>query len=68
MTLTFVNNAYCRYFERRSEDLLGKSFLSFIPEAERPAAAARRPRVDVEKWREIVIAAIDVSTPSHSCS
>jgi len=39
-TLTFVNSAYCRYFGRRSEELLGRSFLSLIPEAERQAAAA----------------------------
>ncbi len=40
MTLTFVNNAYCRYFGRQSGELLGKSFLSFIPAAEQPFAAS----------------------------
>ncbi|GAA5121637.1 PAS domain S-box protein [Luteolibacter yonseiensis] len=30
-TLTFVNDAYCRYFGKSREDLLGKKFLSFIP-------------------------------------
>jgi len=39
-TLTFVNSAYCRYFGRGGEELLGKSFLSFIPETEQQAAAA----------------------------
>jgi PAS domain S-box-containing protein len=39
-TLTFVNSAYCRYFGRRGEELLGKSFLSLIPETEQQAAAA----------------------------
>jgi PAS domain S-box-containing protein len=29
--LTFVNEAYCRFFGRRPEDLLGKSFLPLIP-------------------------------------
>jgi PAS domain S-box-containing protein len=38
--LTFVNSAYCRYFGRRSEELLGQSFLSLVPEVERQAAAA----------------------------
>ncbi|MDM8549410.1 PAS domain S-box protein [Desulfobacterales bacterium HSG2] len=30
-TLTFVNEAYCRYFEKRSEELIGKPFLPLIP-------------------------------------
>ncbi len=29
--LTFVNDAYCAYFDRRREDLLGTSFMPFIP-------------------------------------
>ena len=37
-TLTFVNDAYCRYFERTREELVGKRFVDFIPEAERDAA------------------------------
>ncbi|MCC7130260.1 MAG: hypothetical protein B6D39_04495 [Anaerolineae bacterium UTCFX2] len=35
-TLTFVNEVYCRYFEREREQLLGMNFLYFIPESERP--------------------------------
>jgi PAS domain S-box-containing protein len=31
-TLTFVNEAYCRYFAKRKEDLLGRRFMPFIPE------------------------------------
>jgi PAS domain S-box-containing protein len=30
-TFTFVNDAYCRYFSRSREALLGKSFWEFIP-------------------------------------
>lgn len=30
-TLTFVNDAYCRYFHKRREDLIGRSFLPLIP-------------------------------------
>jgi PAS domain S-box-containing protein len=30
-TYTFVNDAYCRYFQRSREDLLGCSFWRFIP-------------------------------------
>ena len=30
-TYTFVNDAYCRYFQRSREELLGYSFWSFIP-------------------------------------
>jgi PAS domain S-box-containing protein len=31
-TLTFVNDAYCRYFNRKREELIGRKFLEFIPE------------------------------------
>jgi PAS domain S-box-containing protein len=30
-TYTFVNDAYCRYFQRSREELLGRSFWGFIP-------------------------------------
>lgn len=34
-TLTFVNEAYCRYFDKTQEELLGKPFFPLIPEADR---------------------------------
>jgi PAS domain S-box-containing protein len=34
-TLTFVNEAYCRYFDKRREELIGYSFMPFIPEEDR---------------------------------
>jgi PAS domain S-box-containing protein len=34
-TLTFVNEAYCHYFGMKSEELVGKSFMPFIPEEDR---------------------------------
>jgi PAS domain S-box-containing protein len=34
-TLTFVNDAYCHYFDIPVEDLLGKQFLSLLPEKDR---------------------------------
>ncbi len=37
-TLTFVNEAYCRYFGRTREELIGQSFLSLIPDEARQAA------------------------------
>jgi PAS domain S-box-containing protein len=37
-TLTFVNDAYCRFFDKPRKDLLGRSFLELIPEADRTAA------------------------------
>ena len=39
--LTFVNEPYCRYFGRPSTDFVGRSFLSLIPESDRPAVAER---------------------------
>ncbi|GLI33620.1 PAS domain S-box protein [Desulforhabdus amnigena] len=29
-TITFVNNAFCRYFERKQEELIGAGFLPFL--------------------------------------
>ena len=38
LTLTFVNEAYCRYFNRPREQLVGASLLSLLPQhAHRPA-------------------------------
>jgi PAS domain S-box-containing protein len=34
-TLTFVNDAYCKYFGRSAEELVGTRFILFIPEAQR---------------------------------
>ncbi len=34
-TLTFVNEAYCRYFDKRSRDLIGRPFMPLIPEEDR---------------------------------
>jgi PAS domain S-box-containing protein len=52
-TLTFVNEAYCRYFGRRRESLIGVNFLDLLPEDARDAAARHvasivaEPRVEV---------------------
>jgi PAS domain S-box-containing protein len=37
-TLTFVNDAYCRYFGRSRDELVGRPFIELIPESERTAA------------------------------
>ena len=34
-TLSFVNDAYCRYFAKRRDDLVGGSFLPLVVEADR---------------------------------
>lgn len=34
-TLTFVNDAYCKYFGKDHKELLGTSFLQFLPEDQR---------------------------------
>jgi PAS domain S-box-containing protein len=50
-TLTFVNEAYCRFFGRRREELIGRKFVELIPEPARAAALnhvaslVREPRV-----------------------
>jgi PAS domain S-box-containing protein len=37
-TLTFVNDAYCRYFGKKSDDLIGAKFIELIPESSHAAA------------------------------
>ena len=50
-TLTFVNEAYCRFFGRGREALIGRRFVEMIPESSRAAALdqvaslVREPRV-----------------------
>jgi len=34
-TLTFVNDAYCRYFGKTREELIGQTFMPLIPEEDR---------------------------------
>lgn len=33
-TLTYVNDAYCRYFNKRRDELIGQPFLNLVPESE----------------------------------
>ena len=40
-TLTFVNDAYCRFWQRRREDLVGTKFLELIPPARRDEVLQR---------------------------
>ncbi len=40
-TLTFVNEAYCRYFGKRREDLIGTSFMPMIPVEDHEAVKRR---------------------------
>jgi PAS domain S-box-containing protein len=37
-TLTFVNDAYCRFFGKPRDELIGHRFIELIPETDRPAA------------------------------
>jgi len=54
-TLTFVNDAYCRYFNKSREELIGLKFLELLPAAERSAASqyfaslATNPRTETRE-------------------
>ena len=58
-TLTFVNEAYCRYFGMTSQQLVGSKFIELIPELERPAAMEHvasliaNPRIETNEHRVI---------------
>ena len=54
-TLTFVNEACCRYFDKSPEELIGKRFFSFIPKEEQlrvknliASKGMDRPFIEVE--------------------
>jgi PAS domain S-box-containing protein len=59
LTLTFVNEAYCRYFGCTREQLIGRSFLELIPEGPRETAQRHlmslleNPRVEVNEHEVI---------------
>src|SRR5262245_3802462 len=54
-TLTFVNDAYCRYFGKVQEELIGTKFLDLIPESAREVARkhieslVQNPRVEIDE-------------------
>ena len=54
-TLTFVNEAYCRYFGRFREELIGRQFLELIPEEVREVARQHvkslvdNPRIEADE-------------------
>lgn len=45
-TLTFVNDAYCRYFGKSREELIGVKFLSLVPESDHS---------DILNWIQVMI-------------
>jgi PAS domain S-box-containing protein len=51
-TLTFVNDAYCRFWRKRREDLVGTKFLELIP-AERRDDVLRRISAVVDHHHEV---------------
>ncbi|MBC8249244.1 MAG: GAF domain-containing protein, partial [Anaerolineales bacterium] len=47
-TLTFVNEAYCRYFGKRREELIGRSCMPLIPEEDREFVANQFTSLSME--------------------
>jgi PAS domain S-box-containing protein len=48
-TLTFVNDAYCRYFGKKREELVGHSFMFFILEEDRAVVRHQIDSIGFEK-------------------
>lgn len=46
--LTFVNEAYCRYFNKKREQLIGQSFMSFSPEEDKKLLESRLASISKE--------------------
>ncbi len=47
-TLTFVNEAYCRYFGKTREEIIGKSFLTFILNEDKEFIKKQYSSLDLE--------------------
>jgi len=47
-TLTFVNEAYCRYFGKKREELIGHSCMPLIPEEDREFVASQFTSLSIE--------------------
>ncbi|MEA5510715.1 transporter substrate-binding domain-containing protein [Crocosphaera sp. UHCC 0190] len=48
-TLTFVNQAYCRYFEKQYEDFINKNFLLFIPDEQQQVVMNSLAQLSLKK-------------------
>ena len=46
--ITYVNESYCNYFDKTSEELIGSSFLNLIPEADRVNVMANLSMMTVD--------------------
>lgn len=57
--LTFVNGAYCRYFDKEPKELLGNSFFPLVPDEDQPiidrAMASLAPRSPTKTYEHRVI-------------
>ena len=53
-TLTFVNAAYCRFFDSPREEIIGRKFFHFVPEEDRTAAIEHVARLNKERRPLIV--------------
>ena len=65
-TITFVNDAYCRYFGRAREDLLGRSFMELIPEAEHELVRAHFDSFTPERPRALNEHRVTLATGSRT--
>jgi len=60
-TLTFVNDAYCHFFNVSAENLLGKKFLSLLPEKDRQLVLSQlqylldNPKIDQKNYEHQVL-------------
>jgi PAS domain S-box-containing protein len=48
-TLTFVNDAYCRYFNKQRSELIGHNFMPVIPEEDQEAVTQKFASLSVEQ-------------------
>lgn len=64
-TLTFVNDAYCKYFHLHAEDLVGRKFLDFIPPEEHDSILERIHRFTPENPRALYTHRVVINEQIH---
>ena len=60
-TLTFVNDAYFRYFGKSKDELLGKEFLPLITDEDREMVAKRIAALSKEKPSEMQVSILEAN-------
>ena len=61
--MTFVNDAFCRYYASKRKDLIGQSYLKFIPDHEKDRVKYLTKSLDINNT--IALMELEITAPEH---